>query len=193
MDRRTVLRALAAATGTATFAGLTPERLLALGRQAHGHSATGAWRLFSRHQGETATAVADTIIPTTDTPGAREAGVGPFMDFMVEQTFDAEELDRFLAGLDEMDSRSLRTVGATFLDATETQRTSVLATMEIEAVALRLEDDNSQPHFFTMIKELTLFGYYTSEIGMTEELGWRMIPGSFDGCVDLVQPRPGGF
>jgi hypothetical protein len=137
--------------------------------------------------------VADTIIPTTDTPGAREAGVGPFMDFMVEQTFDAEELDRFLAGLDEMDSRSLRTVGATFLDATETQRTSVLATMEIEAVALRLEDDNSQPHFFTMIKELTLFGYYTSEIGMTEELGWRMIPGSFDGCVDLVQPRPGGF
>ena len=89
MDRRAVLRALAATTWT-TLAGITPERLLALGRQGHGRSSAGAWRLFSPHQGATATAVADTIIPSTDTPGAREAGVGPFMDFMVEQTFDAE-------------------------------------------------------------------------------------------------------
>ena len=192
MDRRAVLRALAATTWT-TLAGITPERLLALGRQGHGRSSAGAWRLFSPHQGATATAVADTIIPSTDTPGAREAGVGPFMDFMVEQTFDAEELDRFLAGLDEIDSRSLRTAGTTFVEATEAQRTDALVEMEAEAEALRMADEDTPPHFFAMIKELTLLGYYTSEIGMTEELGWRMIPGSFDGCIDLVQPRPGGF
>jgi len=138
-----------------------------------------------------ATTIADAIIPTTDTPGARAAGVGPFMDFMVEQTFDAEELNRFLAGLDEVDSRSLRTVGTSFLEATETQRIDVLTGMEAEA--LTSAEGGSPPHFFDTIKSLTLFGYYTSEIGMTEELGWRMIPGSYDGCVDLEQPRPGGF
>ena len=79
-------------------------------------------------------------------------------------------------------TRSLRTAGTTFVEATEAQRIEVLAEMEAEA-----------PHFFDTIKSLTLFGYYTSEIGMTEELGWRMIPGSYDGCVDLAQPRPGGF
>ena len=193
MDRREVLRALAAATTMTTIAGLTPDRLLALGRQAHGRSATGAWRLFSPHQGATATAVADTIIPATDTPGAQEAGVGPFMDFMVENTFATDERDRFLAGLDEVDSRSLRTSGTTFLEATEAQRIDVLAGMEAESEALSSTEGNSPPHFFDTIKQLTLFGYYTSEIGMTEELGWRMIPGSFDGCVDLEQPRPGGF
>ena len=92
-----------------------------------------------------------------------------------------------------MDSRSLRTTGTAFVEATEAQRTDVLAAMEAEAEALRMADEDTPPHFFAMIKELTLLGYYTSEIGMTEELGWRMIPGSFDGCIDLVQPRPGGF
>jgi hypothetical protein len=191
MDRREVLRALAAATTMTTIAGLTPDRLLALGRQAHGRSATGTWRLFSPHQGATATAVADTIIPATDTPGAREAGVGPFMDFMVASTFDTDERDRFLAGLEEIDSRSIRTANATFVEATETQRIDVLTGMEAEA--LKSAEGDSPPHFFDTIKSLTLFGYYTSEIGMTEELGWRMIPGSYDGCIDLAQPRPGGF
>jgi hypothetical protein len=193
MDRRELIRALGLGAAATALAGISPERLLALGRKAHTRATIGEWSLFTPRQGELATTIADAIIPTTDTPGARAAGVGPFIDFMVDQTFDAEELDRFLAGLDEIDSRSLRTVGATFLDATDAQRNSVLATMEVEAVALRLEDDDSPPPFFTMIKELTLFGYYTSEVGMTEELGWRMIPGSYDGCVDLMQPRPGGF
>ncbi len=65
--------------------------------------------------------------------------------------------------------------------------------MEAEAETLSSAEGDPPPHFFDTIKELTLFGYYTSEIGMTEELGWRMLPGSFDGCVDLAQPRPGGF
>lgn len=193
MDRRELLRSLAGAAATSTLAGLSPQHLWAIGRRAHEDSARDVWRVLSARQGEVATAVADTIIPTTDTPGARSAGVGPFIDFMVEQTFDAEELDRFMAGLDEIDPRSLRTVGTTFLEATEAQRTDVLAEMAAEAAALRSTETDAPPHFFSTIKELTLFGYYTSEVGMTQELGWRMIPGSYDGCVDLVQPRPGGF
>ena len=51
----------------------------------------------------------------------------------------------------------------------------------MEAEALKDAEGDSPPHFFDTIKSLTLFGYYTSEIGMTEELGWRMIPGSYDG------------
>ena len=192
MDRRELIRALGLGAATTALAGIDPERLFALGRRAHTRAKVAEWRLFSSHQGEIATTVADLIIPTTDTPGAREAGVGPFMDFMVEQTFEAEELDRFLAGLDEIDGRSLRIVGATFLEATEAQRNAILAGMDAEAEALRSSDD-APPHFFHTIKELTLFGYYTSEVGMTQELGWRMIPGSYDGCVDLAQPRPGGF
>jgi hypothetical protein len=191
MDRRELIRALGLGAATTALAGIDAERLFALGRRAHTRAKVAEWHLFSSHQGEIATTVADLIIPTTDTPGAREAGVGPFMDFMVEQTFDSEELDRFLAGLDEMDSRSLQTAGTTFVEATEAQRIDVLAGMEAEA--LKDSEGDSPPHFFDTIKSLTLFGYYTSEIGMTEELGWRMIPGSYDGCVDLAQPRPGGF
>ncbi len=192
MDRREILRALAA-VATSSLAGLTPERLWAIGRAAHSSSVAGTRRLFSPHQGDIAITVADMIIPTTDTPGAREAGVGPFMDFMVEQTFDAEEQERFLAGLNEVNGLSLRLTGVAFLEATEDQRVAVLSSMEDEAEALQSAGEDSPEHFFHSIKRLTLFGYYTSEVGMTEELGWRMIPGSYDGCVDLVQPRPGGF
>ena len=156
MDRRELIRALGLGAATTAFAGIDPERLFALGRTAHTRATVAEWRLFSSHQGEIATTVADVIIPTTDTPGAREAGVGPFIDFMVEQTFDTDELDRFLAGLDDIDSRSLQTDGTTFVQATEAQRVEVLARVEAEA-----------PHFFDTIKSLTLFGYYTSEIGMT--------------------------
>ncbi len=192
MERRELLRALGLGAATSALAGLGPTRLLALGREAHGHAASTG-RLFTTHQAELAGVVAELIIPTTDTPGAREAGVAEFMDFMVERTFDPEERARFLAGLDEMDGRSLRLTGLPFLEANEPQQTAVLSGIAAEAESLRQAGEDDPPHFFHVVRELTLFGYYTSEVGMTEELGWRMIPGSYDGCVDLAQPRPGGF
>jgi hypothetical protein len=193
MDRRDLIRTLGLGAATTALAGLSPGRLLALGRDAHEHATTATWRRFSPHQGELAGTIAELIIPSTDTPGAREAGVAEFMDFMVESSFDPDDRDRFLLGLDEMDRRSMRLNGLPFLQTSHAQQNAVLTGMATEAESLREAGEEDPPHFFHVIKELTLFGYYTSEIGMTEELGWRMIPGSYDGCVDLAQPRPGGF
>lgn len=193
MDRRDLIRTLGLGAASTALAGLNPERLLALGSEAHARATGNTWRLFSPHQGELAGTVADLIIPKTDTPGARTAGVAEFMDFMVENTFETEERERFLIGLDEMDGRSLRLTGVPFLEANTGQQVAVLSGMAAEAEALRGAGEEDPEHFFHVIKGLTLFGYYTSEIGMTRELGWRMIPGSYDGCVDLAQPRPGGF
>lgn len=128
--------------------------------------------------------VVDRILPPTDTPGAMEAGVTAFIDRMLDRWVEPAERDRFLAGLDALDTAMQETAGTSFVDATEAQQMALLTRLDDEAVQARRNGEDPLP-FFATLKEWTIGGYYTSEAGATQELQWLAAPGRFDGDIPL--------
>ncbi len=190
MERRDWLRTVGAAVPA--LAALSPDDLLAVGRAAHAR-AGGSGALTAQQQA-TVAAIAERIIPATDTPGAREAGVAEFVDVIVGQWYAAGDRERFQRGLAELDDHCRAFLGKTFGDAAPGEQDAVLTGLEAEARALRAANPSAPRHFFDQIKGLTLHGYYTSEIGMRQELRFHVIPGRYDGCIDpaAIPAPPGG-
>jgi gluconate 2-dehydrogenase gamma chain len=122
--------------------------------------------------------VAEMIIPTTDVPGAKAALVDRFIDSMFE-AYPEEERNMFLQGLSLFDTKSQELNQKSFMDSDEAGRKAVLDNMVAESKS------SDAPHIFDMVKEMTVLGYCTSEIGATELLNYDPIPGPFVGCVDF--------
>ncbi len=193
MQRRDLLRAIAGALPLA--AGISPDELLAIGRTVHRTlpQAGGALKVLDAHQNRTVTLLAEMIIPETDTPGATAARVNEFIDRLLADWSPAADRDRFLRGLADLDVRSVDAFGTRFVEATEAQRVALLSELDTERAALSDAAAEGSQHFFTRMKWLTLYGYYTSEIGVTQELRYVMIPGRYDPCVAAgLGPAPGG-
>jgi hypothetical protein len=188
MNRRDALLALG---GVAVLA----DPLFAAGRSLHarlGRSGGGGLQVLDPHQNATVVTIAELIIPATDTPGASAAKVNEFVDLVLSEWFDAAERTRFLEGLADVDARSRKRFANDFTACTPEQQTELLQLLDADVAALReaerrgdkVEGSTSQ-RFFRTIKRLTLVGYYTSEVGATEELHNPIIPGRYDGCVLL--------
>ncbi len=196
MQRREVLRWIGGAVGVAALAGASPRRLLAVGHAMHDRLAgePHAQRrllVLDEHQDRTVTAIAEHIIPATDTPGARAARVNEFIDLFLAEWFDEDERSRFLRGLAGVDTRSLNLFGTVFVQADDAQQVALLRGLDAELTALREADADAEEHFFFRMKWFTLYGYYTSEIGQTEELQSAIIPGRYDPCGPLHRDTPG--
>ena len=128
--------------------------------------------------------IAETILPETDTPGAKAAGVGPFIAMMVVDTYDQREQQVFRAGLQTLESECRSMHGVSFLSATPEQRTSLLRKLDAEQLQFMHTAGKHEPaHYFRMLKELTLLGYFTSEIGYTQAMRYAETPGRYDPCV----------
>lgn len=193
MHRRDLLRAIAGALPLA--AGITPDELLAVGRAVHRGlpQAGGALAVLDSHQNRTVTLLAEMIIPETDTPGATAARVNEFIDRLLAEWYPPADRDRFLRGLADLDSRSVNAFGARFVEAAEAQRVALVSGLDAERAALSDAPAERPQHFFAQMKWLTLYGYYTSEIGVTRELRYLTIPGRYDPCVAAgLGPAPGG-
>jgi len=138
--------------------------------------------VLSQMQLDVLTAVVDRIIPTTDTPGASEAGVPVFIDRLLGRWAETDQRARVLAGLDGL--------GAEFVAESEERQLARLTALDEEAVRARESrgEAGEEPlPFFATLKEWTLAGYYTSEAGATQELRWMAVPGRFDADVPLSE------
>lgn len=218
MTRRAAIARVAYLLGGAVSASTVAGVLAGCDRRPAADAAATALDADRR---ELVATLADHILPETDTPGARTAGVQDFIDAMMTDYYPADERDRFLAGLERVDQRSQQAFGAPFVEAdpqqqlrlvevfnrrayedpaarqtapaeepvmretgTETGRSDAEA---VQAASGAVElDENWDPEdvgrqaFFRTLKELVLVGYYTSEVGATQEL--RMNPmGSWTG------------
>lgn len=157
---------------------------------------------LSPRQNELVVTISEMIIPATDTPGAEAANVNRFVDRMLTEWYYEDERSRFLDGLDDVDARMENRFGVSFLEGSEEQRTELVAEMDRAVFGDGEEEPGGTgeegsedgasggaegPPFFRTMKELTLFGYYTSEIGMTQELQWIAAPGRYDGCVPIEE------
>lgn len=163
--------------------------------------------LFNTDQQTLVTEIADIIIPTTDTPGAKAAGVGPFITMMVNECYPEKAQKVFVDGLKDVEDRSKSKFGNNFMGLSADQRNTVLKEIADETVKLKAADKKKadaekannpptatskgktvpkgKPYFFQIMRELTLLGYFTSEIGATKALAYVAVPGRYDGCVDL--------
>jgi len=128
--------------------------------------------------------VADTILPTTSTPGAKAAKVGDFMAVMVRDCYEPADQDIFLKGLDKIDDAANKKFSKKFMDLDATQRTALLTDLDKEQQEYSKTKKPKDPnHYFRMMKELTLLGYFTSEVGCTKALRYVPVPGRYDGCI----------
>jgi len=190
MDRREALRVL----GAASAVPLVSRDLCALGREAHAHwRDQPGFRVLDADQHALVVTLTDLIIPETDTPGANGARVDQFIDVMLADWYDADDRQRFLDGLADVDARSTAATGKAFVEATPAQQTTLLTALDDELAGLRGARQNTSKNFYRMLKWLTFVGYYTSQIGFEQELHQRIIPGSYDPCRMLdASTRAGG-
>jgi hypothetical protein len=188
MHRREALRMFAAG---AVLPALSPE-LFAFFRQAQPPPGY-AVRTLTPHLNETVVAMIDLIIPETDTPGAKGARVNEFIDVILTDWATPEERKDFLEGLAGVDKQSNELFGKDFVSVSTAQQTALLHAME-DATPPRQEgrrhgntvpepDQQLKGPFWLTFRRITLHGYYTSEIGFSEELKLQIIPGAQHGCV----------
>src|SRR5436189_2507964 len=134
IDRREALRraalVLGGALSTSTIAGVLA------GCEARG-TPDGAWtpRALTVDQLDLVATIAEHILPETDTPGARAVGVHRFIDAMLADSYPAEDRDRFLAGLADVDARARRTCGRAFLQCATAEQRALLVPLDREAFA----------------------------------------------------------
>jgi hypothetical protein len=131
--------------------------------------------------------IAETILPETSTPGAKAAKTGAFMALMVTDVYTDRSQQVFRDGMRSVDEACRSAHGTAFMEATPAQRLSVLEAIDREqkqVMDARVPALEPEPaHYFRMMKELALLGYFTSEIGCTKALRYIEAPGRFDPCV----------
>ncbi len=182
MHRREVLRVLAASAALGCLDGLVLDEILAFGRHLHARSRDGVqgFRALGPHQSATITVAAERIIPKSDTPGATDAGVTAFINHMMADWYEPAERDRLLMGLAELDGRS-RALGAQdFVGLTEADQVALLTEIDGEV--------GTDGHWFAMLKFLTVWGYFTSEVAMRETLGAVPLPIRYEACAPYQPP-----
>jgi len=182
-SRRDALRNIALLMGS----GLSASTFSAL-FDSCGTVSVRAGHLFTARQQEHITAIANIIIPDTDTPGAKAAGVGPFITMMLEECYPGDMQELFQKGLEDMDLLARKTFNAPFIGLNVQQQHTVLKQIADEAIVRKKADGQRRNAvcFFQLIRELTLLGYFTSEIGTTQALVYVPVPGKYDGNIPLV-------
>ena len=137
--------------------------------------------------------VSDTILPTTaKSPGAKAANTGAFMALMVTDTYSPEDQKVFRDGMTALNEASKKANGgATFMAATPAQRTTLLTALDKEQFDFQKTKKKEEPqHYFRMMKELSMLGFFTSEIGYTKAMRYVESPGPFKPCEPYTKGDP---
>lgn len=128
--------------------------------------------------------IANAILPPTSTPGAKEAGVGSFIPVMVKDCYSQNDQEVFTSGLPKVDEKAEELYGQKFSNLTLSEQTSVVHHIDQEAKQYQRNKSADDPnHYFHLFKQLTLLGFFSSEIGATQVLRYERVPGRYDGDV----------
>ncbi|OFI36290.1 hypothetical protein BFC17_08545 [Alteromonas lipolytica] len=182
MDRRTLLKLIAASTG----AGLVNAPALAVWQEQPALvpvSKAG----FDDATVALITELCETVIPRTDTPGAKDAGVPPFFIGMIRECYDEQQQQLFEAGFADIEARSKTLYGKPFATLGTTQKNDLITAIDAEAIAFNKgesgqwkgEQFTGQPHYFTLMKQLIIFGFFSSKVGGTKVLRHADVPGGY--------------
>lgn len=191
MNRREVLRQVAWLMGGA----ISAPAVLGVLKGCSAKQGSDWKPLFlSEEQGAIVAELAELIIPRTDTPGAKDAGVPAFIDVMLKDVYPKKDQDRFLAGLKDFDEEAKRLYDEPFLKLAADERFELVRRLHESAAAEERELSplaQLERPFILMVRELTLLGFFTSEVGVQKVLQYVPVPGSFQACVPLDQAGNG--
>ncbi|MEI9807430.1 MAG: gluconate 2-dehydrogenase subunit 3 family protein [Bacteroidota bacterium] len=201
MDRRELLKMVALATGTVFIGG---EFFLSGCKNPE----AGTSAEFSEDDMAFLDEVGETILPKTNTPGAKEAKIGAFMAIMVNDCYTASEQKTFHEGIKQLNDACKAMHDVSFMKATPEQRKSLLIKLDADAKKYAKEKtdfDNEQvkkekeehekgntgfkreqrsSHYFSMMKQLTISGFFTSKEGRNGALRYTPVPGKYNADLD---------
>ena len=203
MERRELIRMIAAVTGAVVIGADFFVSGCKVADKKTGNE-------FSAADIELLDEIGETILPATDTPGAKAAEVGKFAALIITDCYTDRQHAVIKEGLAAIDARSKKINGKSFLESSPEQRHALLVMLEKEAKdadaltekANREKRDiheqtnaklawkeqkefvNDPPHYYTLIKQLTLWGYFSSKPGTTQALRHVPVPGKYDGNYD---------
>jgi Gluconate 2-dehydrogenase subunit 3 len=204
MDRRELLKMIAALTGGVVIGG----EVFLTGCKSND---TETSNVFSKDDIGFLDEVAETILPKTKTPGAKDAAVGQFMTVMVNDCYEPKDQVVFHEGIKKLDEASKNMYKDKFLKLTPEQRHDLLVSLDKEAKEYQTkkstfdkEQNDKQKvetangnkdykketmpaHYFTMMKQLTLLGFFTSQPGATQALRYVPVPGRYEGCIPYTK------
>ncbi|MCW5909631.1 MAG: gluconate 2-dehydrogenase subunit 3 family protein [Cyclobacteriaceae bacterium] len=151
---------------------------------------------FSNEQGVLIETLAEIIIPKTNTPGAKEAGVPQFIDTLIANVYSKEQQEKFVADVVAFDAGAKETFGVAFVGCTPEEQVQYFETHYTKAISEATEGgptgwwnagSGGDKPFVLKVKELVLVGYFTSEPGATQALQYNPVPGPFKGCVPFAE------
>lgn len=126
--------------------------------------------------------VGETILPATSTPGAKEAKIGEFMKTIVTDCYEKKDQDVFAAGITKLKEASKKKYSKDFMELSAAEKHDLLVDIDKEAKDYNKTRKEGDPnHYFSMVKQLTIWGYFTSEPGATKALRYVAVPGHYDG------------
>jgi hypothetical protein len=204
VNRREAIRRVSALLGGIAFVG--GSSLLAAAEKAR-TATDGAVGEFSVQDIAFLDEIAETILPATKTPGAKAAKTGAFMALMVTDYYGPAEQKVFREGMGNLESAMRKANNVSFMAATPPQRLAALMVLDHEQkrvmdareaaernqkglaplpgapAAAPNADIKAPAHYFRMMKELALLGFFTSKVGCTQALRYVEAPGRFDPCI----------
>jgi hypothetical protein len=183
-DRRSVLKIIGAIGATCAYPFAGDELYAqATGAETHQHTTHPRQHFFNDDDFQLISRIADLIIPETDTPGAVGAGVPEYIDMMIARNTDQQLV--VADGLRWLDGEAKRQGASRFLDLPEQKQIAILEPLCEIADRGNAQRQARNVQFFALIKALTADGYYTSKIGLIDELGYQgnTARSSFPDCV----------
>ena len=176
MSRREALKATTVTLGSLLLA---TNGLLAACDRAPARATSG---ILSADEQDLAEEMADTLLPTTPgSPGAKAAGVGPFMNVLLTDCYPPEQQTLLRDGMRKFGEGA----GRDFARKPRAEREALLRDMSAKGKA-----NAPDPHWFPIFRELALRSYFTSEVGMTKALRYSLVPGKWVGCTSLQPGQP---
>ncbi len=183
ISRREALHKTALALGTAVSAptfmaflnGCTPKPNL-------------NWKpkFFTEEQANIITEISEIILPKTDTPGAKELGVPQFIEDIIALCSDKEVQKKFVLGLENLENDIENQYGKSFSSIDSKYKQEVVANLN---ASLRNSDSKLTDilFFYRKLKEITILGYFTTEVGATQVLQYKAIPTDYKGCISVEE------
>jgi hypothetical protein len=128
--------------------------------------------------------IGETIIPATATPGAKAVKIGAFISMMIRECYESVDQAAFRTGVGQLAENFRAKHGRAFEGAPAADRTAFLNELDREQRTYTAKKKVGEPaHYFRVLKELTILGYFSSEVGSTQALRFLEVPGAYNGSL----------
>jgi hypothetical protein len=181
INRRDLLKNLALITGYTFTAGATSAFLAGCKTDVKNETTTSTLssKFLTADEHALLAEVTERIIPKTDTPGAKDAGVADYIDMALKGFYKPEDQTKFREGIKLFDKTANEKYKKNFVQLTDENKDDVL-----KILADEWKKKENEPHIFKEVRDLTVTGYCTSEQGATKFLVYDPIPGPYQADID---------